>query len=112
GSQPLVGASTFLPKEHAGEVSTEIELIRSTPEEKGQQIDNVANFQDNRNALAEEGTARRRVNEGWAQLRSSRRRTNAISSKTTRRGSCGSRRRYALRRRVPEARLVGRASGR
>ncbi|MGY0798899.1 methylmalonyl-CoA mutase family protein [Lysobacter sp. A286] len=51
GSLPLVGVNTFLPKEHAGEVTTEIELIRSTPEEKGQQIDNVANFQQLRNAL-------------------------------------------------------------
>ncbi len=38
---PLVGVNTFLPKEHAGEIATEIELIRSTEEEKGQQIANV-----------------------------------------------------------------------
>ena len=49
-------------------MATEIELIRSTPEEKGQQIENVAGYQDNRNALAGEGlralqkTARDRQN--------------------------------------------------
>ena len=41
GSLPLIGVNTFLPKEHAGEVATTIELIRSTEEEKGQQIANV-----------------------------------------------------------------------
>jgi len=55
GSLPLVGVNTFLPKEHAGEVVTEIELIRSTPEEKQQQIDNVRGYQTNRNALAPAG---------------------------------------------------------
>ncbi len=55
GSLPLVGVNTFLPKEHGGEVATEIELIRSTPEEKGQQIDNVRAYQANRNALAPRG---------------------------------------------------------
>jgi methylmalonyl-CoA mutase N-terminal domain/subunit len=34
GSLPLIGVNTFLPKEHGGEVATEIELIRSTEEEK------------------------------------------------------------------------------
>jgi len=51
GSLPLVGVNTFLPKEHAGDIVTEIELIRSTEEEKGQQIDNVRNYQQLRNAL-------------------------------------------------------------
>ncbi len=55
GSLPLVGVNMFLPKEHAGEVATEIELIRSTEEEKGQQIENVRNWQRNRNALAPAG---------------------------------------------------------
>ncbi|MCD9030184.1 methylmalonyl-CoA mutase family protein [Luteimonas sp. Y-2-2-4F] len=55
GSLPLVGVNTFLPKEHAGEVATEIELIRSTPEEKAQQIANVQTWQASRNALAPEG---------------------------------------------------------
>jgi hypothetical protein len=36
-SLPLIGV-TFLPKEHAGDLVTEIELIRSMEEEKGQQI--------------------------------------------------------------------------
>ena len=48
GSLPLIGVNTFLPKEHAGEVATTIELIRSTEEEKGQQIANVAAYQENR----------------------------------------------------------------
>ena len=55
GSLPLVGVNTFLPKQHAGEVVTEIELIRSTEEEKGQQIDNVRGWQQSRNALAPVG---------------------------------------------------------
>ena len=52
GSLPLVGVNMYLPKEHAGEISTEIELIRSTPEEKGQQIANVKGWQQSRNGLA------------------------------------------------------------
>ncbi|NDK37561.1 methylmalonyl-CoA mutase [Pseudoxanthomonas gei] len=55
GSLPLVGVNTFLPREHAGEVITEIELIRSTEEEKGQQIANVLGWQQSRNALAPAG---------------------------------------------------------
>ena len=44
GSLPLVGVNTFLPKDHGGDIVTEIELIRSTPEEKAQQIRNVERF--------------------------------------------------------------------
>jgi len=55
GSLPLVGVNTFLPKEHAGDIVTTIELIRSTPEEKAQQIDNVRNWQQTRNAIAPVG---------------------------------------------------------
>jgi len=55
GSLPLVGVNTFLPKEHAGEIATEIELIRSTEEEKGQQIANVAGWRKSRNVLAPAG---------------------------------------------------------
>jgi methylmalonyl-CoA mutase len=55
GSLPLVGVNTFLPKEHGGEIATEIELIRSTPEEKAQQIANVQAWQTSRNHLAPEG---------------------------------------------------------
>jgi len=69
GSLPLIGVNTFLPKEHAGDITTEIELIRSTPEEKAQQIRNVKAYQHNRNALAGEAglaalqhTARARQN--------------------------------------------------
>lgn len=68
GSLPLVGVNTFLPKEHGGDIVTEIELIRSTEEEKGQQIANVAGYQGNRNAYADAGlkalqaTARERRN--------------------------------------------------
>ena len=68
GSLPLIGVNTFLPKEHAGETATTIELIRSTEEEKGQQIANVEAFRANRNALAPESlkslqqTARDRKN--------------------------------------------------
>ncbi|HET6397294.1 MAG TPA: methylmalonyl-CoA mutase family protein [Pseudoxanthomonas sp.] len=55
GSLPLVGVNTFLPKEHGGEIATEIELIRSTEEEKAQQIANVRRWQASRNRLAPEG---------------------------------------------------------
>lgn len=52
GSLPMVGVNTFLPKEHAGDIGTEIELIRSTREEKGQQSENVRNYQQLHNDLA------------------------------------------------------------
>ena len=55
GSLPLVGVNMFLPKEHAGEIATEIDLIRSTEEEKAQQISNVALWQASRNRLAPAG---------------------------------------------------------
>jgi methylmalonyl-CoA mutase len=51
GSLPLIGVNTFLPKDHGGEIATEIELIRSTPEEKGAQIANVALYGEARNSL-------------------------------------------------------------
>jgi methylmalonyl-CoA mutase len=67
GSLPLIGVNTFLPKEHGGEIATTIELIRSTPEEKAQQIDNVYTFQTLRNELVSglaplQATARDRKN--------------------------------------------------
>ncbi|MBB1088903.1 methylmalonyl-CoA mutase family protein [Lysobacter sp. SG-8] len=68
GSLPLIGVNTFLPKDHGGDIVTEIELIRSTEGEKGQQIDNVAGYQGNRNGHADQGlkglqaTARERRN--------------------------------------------------
>jgi methylmalonyl-CoA mutase len=55
GSLPLIGVNTFLPKDHGGEIATEIELIRSTEDEKGQQIANVQAFQKARNPLAPAG---------------------------------------------------------
>ena len=54
GSLPLVGVNTFLPKDHGGDIVTEIELIRSTEEEKGQQILNVKSYGETRNSLAAE----------------------------------------------------------
>lgn len=68
GSLPLIGVNTFLPKDHGGDIVTEIELIRSTEGEKGQQIENVAGYQGNRNGYAAAGltslqaTARERRN--------------------------------------------------
>jgi methylmalonyl-CoA mutase len=68
GSLPLIGVNTFLGKDGHSDVATEIELIRSTEEEKGQQITNVAGYQGNRNARAGDGlrflqkTARERRN--------------------------------------------------
>ncbi len=68
GSLPLIGVNTYLPKEHAGDITTTIELIRSTPEEKGQQITNVQAYQKARNGYAKDGlrplqnTARERRN--------------------------------------------------
>ena len=51
GSLPLIGVNTFLPKEHAGDIVTTIELIRSTEEEKNQQIANVEAFKASRNGF-------------------------------------------------------------
>ena len=68
GSLPVTDVNTFLPKDHAGEIATEIELIRSTEEEKGAQIANVKRFGEARNGLAADslkllqGTARERRN--------------------------------------------------
>jgi methylmalonyl-CoA mutase len=68
GSLPLVGVNTFLGKDHGGEITTTIELIRSTEDEKGQQITNVRAYQGARNGGASDGlkplqqTARKREN--------------------------------------------------
>lgn len=51
GGLPLVSVNMFLSKEHAGEVANEIELIRSTEGEKGQQITNVVPWQTERNLI-------------------------------------------------------------
>ena len=55
GSLPLIGVNTYLPKEHAGEIDTTIELIRSTEAEKRQQIANVESFARLRNPRVEAG---------------------------------------------------------
>ncbi|HET6434270.1 MAG TPA: methylmalonyl-CoA mutase family protein [Xanthomonadaceae bacterium] len=55
GSLPLVGVNTFLGKDGHSDVATEIELIRSTPEEKAQQIANVQAYQQAHNGEAGEG---------------------------------------------------------
>jgi isobutyryl-CoA mutase len=46
GTLPLIGVNTFLPREHGGEVDTEIALARSTEEEKRTQITTVKAFND------------------------------------------------------------------
>jgi len=50
GSLPLIGVNTFLPREHAGDIVTPIELIRSNEDEKQAQIANVALYQKARNS--------------------------------------------------------------
>jgi isobutyryl-CoA mutase len=68
GSLPLIGVNTYLPKEHAGDITTTIELIRSTAEEKQQQITNAQSYQKIRNHFAKDelrplqATARERRN--------------------------------------------------
>lgn len=49
GSLPLIGVNTYLPRDHGGDITTTIELIRSTEGEKQAQIDNVATYQKARN---------------------------------------------------------------
>src|SRR5690606_41399373 len=49
---PLSGDKHILPLVLGGEVATEIGLLRSTEEEKAQQIANVRNWQSIRNRLA------------------------------------------------------------
>ena len=59
GSLPLIGVNTYLPKNHGGETATTIQLIRSTEEEKGQQIANVDGFRRVRNSALADATERR-----------------------------------------------------
>lgn len=47
--------STFLPKKHRGGVATEIELIGSTPDEKGQQIADLKAWRGSRKPLPPKG---------------------------------------------------------
>ncbi len=55
GSLPLIGVNTFLPREHAGDITTTIELIRSTGEEKAQQIASVEAFRQSHGPRAADG---------------------------------------------------------
>ena len=63
-----MGVNTYLPREHAGDIVTPIELIRSNEDEKQAQIANVARYQQARNARGVESvkvlqqTARDRKN--------------------------------------------------
>ena len=58
GSLPLIGVNTYLPRDHAGDITTRIELIRSTEEEKRQQIANVRAYGEARNPLAQDSLRR------------------------------------------------------
>ena len=81
GSLPLIGVNTFLPKDHGGDIVTEIELIRSTEGEKGQQIDNVANYQQLRNALSVGAASAASIGPGLAYLqKTARDRQNVFTS--------------------------------
>jgi methylmalonyl-CoA mutase len=51
GSLPLIGVNTFLQEEEAGETPAVADLIRSTDEEKAQQIANVDAFRRHRNSI-------------------------------------------------------------
>ena len=57
GSLPLIGVNTFLKDDSGGEITTEIELMRSTEDEKQQQIDNVEAFRASRNPQAPDALA-------------------------------------------------------
>src|SRR5699024_8079583 len=55
GSLPTGDGEPGLPREGGGEIAIVIELIQSTEGEKGQQIENVGLWQQNRKSLALEG---------------------------------------------------------
>lgn len=83
GSLPLIGVNTFLPKDHGGDIVTEIELIRSTEGEKGQQIENVLRYQQLRNeaALPHAGDGASRSGAGLGYLQATaRERRNVFAS--------------------------------
>jgi methylmalonyl-CoA mutase len=52
GSLPIIGVNTFLPRNQPGEIPDRVELIRSTDDEKAQQIANVEAFRRLRNPFA------------------------------------------------------------
>ena len=54
GSLPLIGVNTFLPKDGQGDSGGPIELIRSTEEEKAQQIQNVTAVRERGMSRADE----------------------------------------------------------
>ncbi|NKI33804.1 methylmalonyl-CoA mutase [Wenzhouxiangella sp. XN79A] len=58
GSLPLIGVNTFLPPEGAEQEGGEIELMRSTTDEKDQQVANVRAFQRRNTAEGEQRLAR------------------------------------------------------
>jgi methylmalonyl-CoA mutase len=60
GTLPLIGVNTFLPKEGEGEQIDEIELMRSTDEEKDDQIAAVRAFEANGTDRTEAALARLR----------------------------------------------------
>jgi isobutyryl-CoA mutase len=78
GSLPLIGVNTFLPREHAGETATTVELIRSNEEEKGQQIANVERYRHLRNDLAAD--AEREAGSLLALQQTARERRNVFAS--------------------------------
>ena len=66
GSLTIIVVSTFLPNDHGGEVTRDIELIRASDSENRQQIENVEAFRADRNRLAPGllGALRDRVRHG------------------------------------------------
>jgi methylmalonyl-CoA mutase len=57
GELPIIGVNTYLPKDEENLIQ-ETELIRSTPEEKQQQIDEVAQLKDRFAAERDEALAK------------------------------------------------------
>ncbi|MGD8573880.1 MAG: methylmalonyl-CoA mutase family protein [Gammaproteobacteria bacterium] len=58
GSLPLIGVNTFLPKEGQEEEAGELELIRSTEEEKQSQISAIRGFWKHNSDIADKALAR------------------------------------------------------
>ncbi|UGS35964.1 methylmalonyl-CoA mutase family protein [Capillimicrobium parvum] len=58
GTLPLIGVNTFLPREQAEHAGAEIELARSTEQEKREQIANLRAFQRNHAGETEPALAR------------------------------------------------------
>lgn len=60
GTLPLIGVNTYLPRDGGGESATEVELARSTEQEKRDQIVNVQAFETNGADAADAALARLR----------------------------------------------------